>query len=346
MIMSDAIVPVHRLMQQQKVSVDWADFVETITGLLRDGRQAELDAFQRLDPDPLLQQGHVPEGRASRHAPGDLVRRRGCVQEDSGRRCGQVRLHHAVAVMTLLENTFAWHDQPFATNQNGYAGLDTKLLINSDFGLMHVGPSFDGRRRTSSSTRARGDAQCRFADGDCAMVLQSSGFVGEFKQSLKFDWGTGQLPIGDHPTRRRTRSLAAHAVGDARAPTARRQGRRAVPEVITDAPQQRWWTAATGYVPVTKSAIRGQEDDDFYKRKPGAVDGGEPAAQRQAHAEQPGPAPRQLRRGSEFHHRFALESIFTGKRTVKEGLDAAVNRGNAILRQFSVSHGAAASGEI
>ena len=43
---------------------------------------------------------------------------------------------------------------------------------------------------------------------------------------------------------------------------------------------------------------------------------------------------------------FALESIFTGKRTVKEGLDAAVNRGNAILRQFSVSHGAAASGEI
>jgi sn-glycerol 3-phosphate transport system substrate-binding protein len=41
-----------------------------------------------------------------------------------------------------------------------------------------------------------------------------------------------------------------------------------------------------------------------------------------------------------------LENIFTGKKTVKEGLDAAVARGNAILRQFGVTHGAAGQGEI
>ena len=41
-----------------------------------------------------------------------------------------------------------------------------------------------------------------------------------------------------------------------------------------------------------------------------------------------------------------LGNILDGKKTVKEGLDAAVSRGNAILRQFSVTHGAAASGEI
>jgi sn-glycerol 3-phosphate transport system substrate-binding protein len=41
-----------------------------------------------------------------------------------------------------------------------------------------------------------------------------------------------------------------------------------------------------------------------------------------------------------------LESIFTGKKTVKEGLDSAVLRGNAILRQFGVTHGAAGQGEI
>jgi hypothetical protein len=33
-------------------------------------------------------------------------------------------------------------------------------------------------------------------------------------------------------------------------------------------------------------------------------------------------------------------------RRFKEGLDAAVTRGNVILRQFAVTHGAAASGEI
>ena len=41
-----------------------------------------------------------------------------------------------------------------------------------------------------------------------------------------------------------------------------------------------------------------------------------------------------------------LESIFTGKKSVEDGLDAAVNRGNAILRQFGVTNGAAPSGEI
>jgi len=35
-----------------------------------------------------------------------------------------------------------------------------------------------------------------------------------------------------------------------------------------------------------------------------------------------------------------------GKKTVKEGLDAAVIRGNVILRQFAVTYAAPASGEI
>ena len=36
----------------------------------------------------------------------------------------------------------------------------------------------------------------------------------------------------------------------------------------------------------------------------------------------------------------------TGKKAAREGLDAAVHRGNAILREFGVTRGAAASGEI
>ena len=41
-----------------------------------------------------------------------------------------------------------------------------------------------------------------------------------------------------------------------------------------------------------------------------------------------------------------LENIYNSKKTVNEGLNAAVLRGNAILREFSVSHGAAPQGEI
>jgi hypothetical protein len=41
-----------------------------------------------------------------------------------------------------------------------------------------------------------------------------------------------------------------------------------------------------------------------------------------------------------------LENIFNGSTTVKEGLDHAVIRSNATLREFSVIHGAAPQGEI
>jgi sn-glycerol 3-phosphate transport system substrate-binding protein len=64
----------------------------------------------------------------------------------------------------------------------------------------------------------------------------------------------------------------------------------------------------------------------------------------------PTPNSRGLRLGNYVQVREAieleLENIFTGKKTVKEGLDAAVMRGNAILRQFRVTHGASTQGEI
>jgi hypothetical protein len=41
-----------------------------------------------------------------------------------------------------------------------------------------------------------------------------------------------------------------------------------------------------------------------------------------------------------------LVNIFNGKKTVSEGLDAAVRRGNAILREFYVINCAAPQGEI
>jgi sn-glycerol 3-phosphate transport system substrate-binding protein len=41
----------------------------------------------------------------------------------------------------MLENMHAWHDQPFATRNNGFGAVDgVELLINREFGVKHVGP--------------------------------------------------------------------------------------------------------------------------------------------------------------------------------------------------------------
>ena len=96
---------------------------------------------------------------------------------------------------TMLENTFPWHNQPFATNRNGYTGLDTKLLINGEFGLMHIGTLARWQKENVYSYGGRmGQPDPKFINGDCAMLIQSSAVIGGFKKSVKFEWGTGQLP--------------------------------------------------------------------------------------------------------------------------------------------------------
>jgi len=348
MIMSDTIVPVHRLMQQQKVSVDWADFLETITGYYATDGNLNSMPFNVSTPilyynKDIFRKAGLPDTPPVTWSDVEAASRK--ILAAGAAKCGFTTPSPS---WTLLENTFAWHDQPFATNQNGYTGLDTKLLINSDFGLMHVGALVRWQKENIFVYGGpEGTRNSKFADGDCAMVLQSSGFIGEFKQTLKFDWGTGQLPHWGPPYPKANTILGGATLWAMRGhPPADDKAVAQFLKFITDVPQQTWWTAATGYVPVTKSAVKSQEDDGFYKRNPGQW-----TAVSQLLNAKPTPNSRGLRLGNYVEVRnstieFALENIFTGKSTVKEGLDAAVNRGNAILRQFSVSHGVAPSGEI
>jgi len=348
MVVSDFIVPVHRLMQQQKITVDWADFVETITGYYsKDGKLYSMpfnvstpilyynkDIFRKAglaDTPPVT----WPDVEAASRK----------ILAAGAAKCGFTTPSPS---WTMLENTFAWHDQPFATNQNGYTGLDTKLLINREFGLMHIGALARWQKENIFFYGGRqGQPNSAFEDGECAMVLQSSAFIGTYKQSLKFAWGTGQLPHWGPPYPKANPLLGGATLWVLRGH--KPADDKAVAQFlkfITEAPQQKWWTATTGYLPITKTVVRSQQTDAFYRRNPEQWTGVS-----QLNNAKPTPNSQGLRLGNYVQVReaaieFELESIFTGKKTVKEGLDSAVERGNAILRQFGVTHGAAASGEI
>ncbi len=348
MVLSDAIVPVYRLMQQQKIAVTWGDFLETITGYYsKDGRLYSMpfnvstpilyynkDVFKKAglgDTPPVT----WPDVEAASRK----------ILAAGAAKCGFTTPSPS---WTMLENTFAWHDQPFATNQNGYAGLDTKLLINSAFGLMHVEALVRWQKEHIFAYGGReGQPNSKFFDGDCAMVVQSSAFIGAFKKSLPFDWGTGPLPHWGPPYSKANTILGGATLWVLRGrEPADDKGVAQFLKFITEPRQQMWWTATTGYVPITKTAVKSLEDDSFYKKNPEQW-----TAMSQLLNATPTPNSQGLRLGNYVQVREAtieleLESIFTGKKTVKEGLDAAVGRGNAILRQFGVTHGAAAQGEI
>jgi sn-glycerol 3-phosphate transport system substrate-binding protein len=96
---------------------------------------------------------------------------------------------------------------------------------------------------------------------------------------------------------------------------------------------QAWWHQTTGYLPVTRAAFELTRSQGFYERNPGTNISIEQMAM---HA--PTDNSKGLRLGSFVLIRDVieeeLEQAFSGRKSAKAALDAAVRRGNELLRQF------------
>ena len=96
------------------------------------------------------------------------------------------------------------------------------------------------------------------------------------------------------------------------------------------------WHQKTGYLPVTTAAYELTKKDGFYEKNPGSD-----VATRQMLNKPPLPFTKGLRLGNMPQIRTIvdeeLESVWSGKKTAKEALDTAVQRGNLLLRRFEAS---------
>jgi sn-glycerol 3-phosphate transport system substrate-binding protein len=90
-------------------------------------------------------------------------------------------------------------------------------------------------------------------------------------------------------------------------------------------------------VPITRAAVKTLEGGAFFTRNPEQW-----TAMSQLLDARPTVNSRGLRLGNYVQVREVIElelaSILAGSKTVKEGLDDAVTRGDAILREFGVTH--------
>ena len=178
MVTSDTIIPVYRLMKQQQVAINWADFIETVTGYYsKDNRLSSLP-FNVSTPilfynKEVFRKAGLGDTPPATWQEVETASRK--ILAAGAARCGFTA---AWPSWTMVDNMFAWHDQPYATNQNGYTGLDTKLLINSAFGLMQVGALARWQKENvffyGGSLR---EADARFINGECAMIMNTSAFI-------------------------------------------------------------------------------------------------------------------------------------------------------------------------
>ena len=307
--------------------------------LLHDGgRPDALAPAQQLHAGPVLQQGRLQEGGArSEQAPRDLAGDGRVREEAPGG--GLPRAASAVNG----NSGFCWRitrhgtTSLFASKQNGFAGFDTELLFNTPLHVRIIDQLAQWQKtKTFDYGGRKGDAQPEVRDGGMRHV---SGFIGalrERRQGRKGQVGVrhwhdavlagrkGRAAELDH--RRR------HAVGDEGPQGRGIQGRGAVPQLPVLPEVQAASHQSTGYLPITLAAYEPTHKEGFYAKVPGTD------TIRQITNKPPTANSKGLRLGNFVQIRDVieeeLEAALSGKKTAKEGMDAAVKRGNELLRQF------------
>src|SRR5690606_2713291 len=98
-----------------------------------------------------------------------------------------------------IENFSAWHNVPIGTKENGFAGLDTELTINSPLHVRHIGNMGEWQKtKLFDYGGRRGEPDPKFFTGECAMFFASSAAYAAVKANAQgFEFGIGMLPYYD-----------------------------------------------------------------------------------------------------------------------------------------------------
>jgi sn-glycerol 3-phosphate transport system substrate-binding protein len=235
-----------------------------------------------------------------------------------------------------LESFSTWHNVPFATGENGMAGLDTQLLANSPLHVKHIGflaqqmkegnMAYVGRKSEPINT---------FTNGEAGILMNSSGSYAAVKLGAKFDWGVAMIPywpdVAGAPQNTLIGgatiwALSGHTKGE-------EAGIAAFFNYLLKPENQSSFHKLTGYLPLTTEGYELTKQQGFYKENPGTDIGILSLTQKPPTANSRG-----LRLGNMSQIRDAadeeLEAVWSGKKDVKQALDDFVRRGNEILRRF------------
>ncbi|WP_299867476.1 sn-glycerol-3-phosphate ABC transporter substrate-binding protein UgpB [uncultured Hoeflea sp.] len=332
-----AIVPVHQLMADTGKEFDPEAYLAAVKGYYTttDGKMLSLpynsstpvlyvnrDAFEAagLDPDMDLstweQVDTALEGLKS-----------------GGSSCP---LTTAWQSWVHLENLSAYHNAPFATQENGFAGVDTELALNGPVQVAHISAMGEWAKDGEfiySGRRNEGGA--RFRGGECALFTESSAGYAGVKAEAEFKFDIRPLPYwasvegAPQNTIIGGASLWVMAGHEAE----EYAGVAEFLNFLSSSAIQADWHQNTGYLPITSAAYDQTKAEGFYGENPGTD-----IAIIQMTGKAPTADSKGLRLGSFDQIRGIideeLEAVWVGDKSAQEALDSAAERGNQLLRRF------------
>lgn len=235
-----------------------------------------------------------------------------------------------------LENLSAYHDTPFATQDNGFAGLDTELAFNGPIQAQHIqtlGDWAQDGRFIYAGRRNEGGAN--FRAGECALFTESSAGYAGISAEAQFEFEVRPLPYWagavDAPQNTIIGGASLWIMEGHEADEY--AGVAAFMNFISSTDIQAQWHQDTGYLPITVAASDATRAQGFYEANPGTD-----ISVTQMTTNEPTANSSGLRLGSFDQIRGIideeLEAVWVGDKTAQEALDSAVARGDQLLRRF------------
>ena len=235
-----------------------------------------------------------------------------------------------------VENFSAFHNLPMSTRANGFVGLDGELAFNNPVMVRHIAQLAEWQTAKVFDYSGRGQAaEPRFQKGECAIFVGSSATRADILANSKFGVGYGMLPywpdVVGAPQNTIIGGATLWVLRDR--PRAEYAGVAKFFAFLSKPEVQAGWHQNTGYLPVTRAAFDLSRAQGFYDRNPGTA-----ISIEQVTMKPPTENSRGVRLGSFVLIRDVIEDelelVFAGKKSAQAGLDAAVERGNRLLRQF------------
>ena len=239
----------------------------------------------------------------------------------------------------LIEQFSAWHNVPIGSKANGLDGFDTVLEFNTPLETKLLESLVDLQKDKSYDYSGRTNTGGgRFTSGECPMFMDSSSFYPNVKANAKFEFTAVPMPYFPDAKGAPQNSIIGGAslwVMGGKTP-AEYKGIAKFFTFLSDTDRQVYLHQVSGYLPITKAAYEKTKASGFYEKNPILE-----VPLKELTNNPPTENSRGLRFGGMVQMRDVwaeeIEAALAGKKSAKDALDAAVSRGNAMLRQFERS---------
>jgi sn-glycerol 3-phosphate transport system substrate-binding protein len=338
-----AVKPVYEVMAEAGEPFDPKAYLQAVTGYYSttDGRMLSMP-FNSSTPvmyvnlDAAAKAGIDPKtDLATWEQVGDYIKK----AQAAGYTCGMTT---GWPSWTQIENLSAWHNLPFATNENGFAGLDTVLEINGPLQVKHLETLGEWQKTKAFDYGGRrSDARPKFISGECVLYIDSSASLAGIRNAVQdFKFGVNMLPYWASAVEKPQNSIIGGATLWVLSGKSAEEYKGAAkfftylssPEVQVD------WHLFTGYLPITTAAYELAKKQGAYDKNPLAE-----VSIRQINLNQPTANSKGLRLGNFVQIRDVIEeemeAVFAGTKSAKDALDSAKSRSDDLLRRFERTAG-------